>query len=79
VETLAVRCFCAALSEIRRFSTATLRSERRFRLINSPIATQHAMEMFCRSLTKAHARSRLDRLANRLTKILAKIRKLKIN
>ena len=48
-------------------------------LIDSLLATQHAMEMFRRSLTKGHARSRLDRLSNRLTKILAEIRKLKIN
>jgi hypothetical protein len=46
-------------------------------LIDSLIASQHALELFRRSLPR-DKRARLDRLANRLTKILAEIRKLKI-
>jgi integrase len=45
-------------------------------IIDSLLATQHVMEMFRRSLPDGHARSCLDRLSNRLTKILAEIRKL---
>jgi len=45
-------------------------------LIDSLIASQHALEMFRRSLPNSDKRARLDRLANRLTKILAEIRKL---
>ena len=45
-------------------------------LIDSLLATQHVMEMFRRSLPIGNERSRLDRLSNRLTKILAEIRKL---
>ncbi len=46
-------------------------------LIDSLLATQHVLEMFRRSLPNSDKRSRLDRLSNRLTKILAEIRKLK--
>jgi integrase len=46
-------------------------------LIDSFLATQHALEMFCRSLPNRDKRAHLDRLANRLTKILAEIRTLK--
>jgi integrase len=45
-------------------------------LIDSLLATQHVMEMFRRSLSNEASRSRLDRLSNRLTKILAESRKL---
>ena len=45
-------------------------------LIDSLLATQHAMELFSRSLPNGPARSCLSRLANRLSKILAVIRKL---
>jgi integrase len=48
-------------------------------LIDSLQASQHALEMFRRSLPNDNKRQRLDRLANRLTKILAEIRKLKTN
>ena len=42
-------------------------------------ASQHALEVFRRSLPIGEMRNRLDRLANRLTKILAEIRKLQTN
>lgn len=45
-------------------------------LIDSLLVAQHLMLAFRRSIPKDHVRSRLDRLANRLTKILAEIRKL---
>jgi site-specific recombinase XerC len=45
-------------------------------LIDSLLATQHVMEMFRRSLPNDEKRRSLDRLANRLTKILAELRKL---
>jgi hypothetical protein len=45
-------------------------------LIDSLLATQHAMEMFSRSVPSGPARSCLSRLANRLSKILAVIRQL---
>ena len=45
-------------------------------LIDSLLATQHAMEIFRRSLPNGQPRSCLGRLANRLTKILAEIRQL---
>jgi hypothetical protein len=45
-------------------------------LIDSLLASQHVLEIFRRSLPMGGKRSRLDRLANRLTKILAEIRKL---
>jgi hypothetical protein len=48
-------------------------------LIDSLLVTQHLMLVFRRSLPNGNARSRLDRLANRLTKILAETRKLQNN
>jgi len=48
-------------------------------LIDSLLAAQHLILAFRRSLPNGTSRSRLDRLANRLTKILAEIRKLKTN
>jgi hypothetical protein len=45
-------------------------------LIDSFKASQHALEVFRRSLSIGDKRNRLDRLANRLTKILAELRKL---
>jgi hypothetical protein len=45
-------------------------------LIDSLLATQHAMVMFRRSLPSGNARACLVRLSNRFTKILAEIRKL---
>ena len=47
-------------------------------LMDSLLATQHVMEMFGRSLPNGRTRSCLGRLANRLPKILAEIRQLKI-
>jgi site-specific recombinase XerD len=46
-------------------------------LIDSLKITQQVVEMFRRSLTEDSPRRLLDRVANRLTKILAEIRKLK--
>jgi hypothetical protein len=46
-------------------------------VIDALIAAQHVMEMFRRSLTNGSARNRLLRLAKRLIKILAEIRKLR--
>jgi len=48
-------------------------------LVDSFQASQHALEAFRRSLPIGELRNRLDRLANRLTKILAEIRKLQTN
>jgi integrase len=45
-------------------------------LLDSLQESQHALEMFRRSLPIGDKRNHLDRLANRLTKILAEIRKL---
>jgi hypothetical protein len=45
-------------------------------LIDSFQASQHALELFRRSLPNGDRRNRLDHLANRLTKILAEIQKL---
>ena len=45
-------------------------------LIDSLLATQHLMVMVCRTLPNGSARNRMDRLSNRLTKILAQIHKL---
>ena len=45
-------------------------------LIDSLVATQHALEIFSRSLPNGETRNRLARLANRFTKILAELRKL---
>lgn len=45
-------------------------------LIDSLLATQHVMEMVRRSLLNGEQRTRLNRLVNRLTKILGETRKL---
>ena len=45
--------------------------------IDSLQASQHAMEMFRRALPTGAARSCLERLSNRLTKIVTEIRKLR--
>jgi integrase len=45
-------------------------------LIDSFQTSQHALEIFRRSLPIGDKRNRLDRLANRLTKILAELRQL---
>ena len=46
-------------------------------VIDSLLASQPALEMFRRPLPKGTSRSCLDRLSNRLTKILKKTRKLR--
>ena len=46
-------------------------------VIDSLLATQHVLEMFRRSLPEGFSRSCLDRLSNRLTKILSEARKLR--
>jgi hypothetical protein len=46
-------------------------------VIDSLLAAQHALEMFRRPLPKGSSRSCLDRLSNRLTKILTEARKLR--
>jgi site-specific recombinase XerD len=45
-------------------------------LIDSLVAAQHVLEMFRRPLPKGTSRTCLDRLSNRLTKILGEARKL---
>ena len=45
-------------------------------VLDSIIAAQHVLEMFRRTLPDSEARKHLDRLSNRLTKILAEARKL---
>ena len=45
-------------------------------VVHALLAIQHVMEMFRRSMPPGKTRSCLDRLANRLTKILAQIKKL---
>jgi uncharacterized protein (UPF0128 family) len=45
-------------------------------LIDSLLAAQHVLEMFRRTLPNDTSRRRLDRLSNRLTKILREARKL---
>ena len=45
-------------------------------VLDSIIAAQHVLEMFRRGLPPSHARKHLDRLSNRLTKILAEARQL---
>jgi integrase len=45
-------------------------------LLGSLQITQHVLEMFRRTLTAGPPRRRLDRLANRLTKIASEVRKL---
>jgi len=46
-------------------------------VIDSLIATQHALQIFRRPIPEGDSRSRLDRLANRLSKILREARKLR--
>ncbi|MFZ0734292.1 MAG: tyrosine-type recombinase/integrase, partial [Candidatus Sulfotelmatobacter sp.] len=46
-------------------------------VIDSLLAAQHVLEMFRRTLPKCASRSCLDRLSNRLTKILTEARKLR--
>ena len=48
-------------------------------LIDSLLATQHLMMIFRRSLPNGNAHTRLHRLSNRLSKILAETRKLQTN
>ena len=45
-------------------------------VLDSLLATQHVLEMFRRALPNGTSRRRLDRLSNRLTKILSEARKL---
>jgi integrase len=45
-------------------------------IVDSLLFAQHAIEMFRRSLPDGASKSRLDRLSNRLTKILSETRKL---
>ena len=45
-------------------------------VLDSIIAAHHVLEMFRRTLPDNHMRKDLDRLSNRLTKILAETRKL---
>lgn len=45
-------------------------------VVDSVLFAQHAMEMFPRSLPDGTPRHRLDRLSNRLSKILSETRKL---
>jgi hypothetical protein len=45
-------------------------------VIDSLLAAQHVLEMFRRTLPNGTSRRRLDRLSNRLTKILREARKL---
>jgi hypothetical protein len=45
-------------------------------VVDSLLFSQHAIEMFRRSLPDGSPRHHLDRLSNRLTKILSETRKL---
>ena len=45
-------------------------------VIDAVLAAQHVLEMFRRALPDGTSRSCLDRLSNRLTKIVAEARKL---
>ena len=45
-------------------------------VLDSLLLTQHALEMFRRTLSNATLRRSYDRLANRLSKILSEARKL---
>jgi hypothetical protein len=45
-------------------------------LIDSLLAAQHVLEMFRRALPDGASRRRLDRLSNRLTKIVIEARQL---
>jgi hypothetical protein len=46
-------------------------------LIDSLLAAQHVLEMFRRTLPNGTSRRRLDRLSNRLTKIVIEARRLR--
>jgi hypothetical protein len=46
-------------------------------VIDSLLAAQHVLEMFRRALLNGPSRRRLDRLSNRLSKILSEARKLR--
>ncbi len=46
-------------------------------VIDSLLAAQHVLEMFRRTLPHSRSRACLDRLSNRLTKILGEARKLR--
>jgi hypothetical protein len=46
-------------------------------VIDSLLAAQHVLEMFRRALPDSSSRACLDRLSNRLTKILSEARKLR--
>jgi hypothetical protein len=46
-------------------------------VIDSLLAAQHVLEMFRRTLPKGLSRDCLDRLSNRLTKIISEARKLR--
>ena len=46
-------------------------------VIDSLLAAQHVLEMFRRTLPHGRSRACLDRLSNRLTKILGEARKLR--
>ena len=59
-----------------RVSSATLRAGLDG-LIDSLLATQHVLEMFRRTLPEGTSRRCLDRLSNRLTKIVIEARKLR--
>jgi integrase len=72
------RCKPRHLAPQPKTSPAPLRTGRDG-LIDSLLVTQHLMLVFRRSLPNGNARSCLNRLANRLTKILAQIRKLQTN
>jgi hypothetical protein len=45
-------------------------------ILNSLQSAQHVLEMFRRTLSEGFGRRLLDRLANRLTKIIVELRKL---
>jgi hypothetical protein len=45
-------------------------------VLDSLLASQHVLEMFRRTLPQSTVRHCLDRLSNRLTKIISQIRKL---
>ena len=46
-------------------------------VLDALLAAQHAIEIFRRSIPKGNSRSQLDRLANRISKILREARKLR--
>jgi hypothetical protein len=46
-------------------------------VIDSLLAAQHVLEMFRRALPNGPSRRCLDRLSNRLTKIVSEVRKLR--